>query len=56
MLIEFLKLKSSEVRRPIRVIPLSDKYDLRFQDRSFNVELLEEVELLLKVELLFDLE
>ena len=38
------------LRKPIRVIRFSDKYDLRFQDRSFDVELLLEVESLLKVE------
>ena len=44
------------VRKPIRAICSSDKYDLRFQDQSFDVELLLEVESLLEVELLFELE
>ena len=49
------------LRKPIRAIRFSDKYDLRFQHRGFDVELLLqvelllEVELLLKVKLLFDL-
>ena len=50
------------LRKPIRATCFSGKYNLRFQDRSFfvklllEVELLFEVELLLKVELLFELE
>ena len=47
----FLICKSMYIlRKPIRVTHFSDKYDLRFQDRSFDVELLLEVESLLKVE------
>ena len=42
-------------RNPIRAIRFSVKYDLRFQERSFNVELLLEVDLSLQVELQFDL-
>ena len=42
-------------RKPIRAIRFSFKYDLRFQERSFNVELLLEVDLSLQVELQFDL-
>ena len=54
--------KLANLRKPIRVIRFSDKYDLRFHDLSFDVELLLEVallfelELLIEVELLFDLE
>ena len=60
--------KLANLRKPIRVIRFSDKYDLRFEDRGFDVklllevallfelELLTEVELLFELELLFDLE
>ena len=44
------------LRKPIRVIRFSDKYDLRFQDRSFDVELLLQAELLFKLELLKEVE
>ena len=58
--------KHPRLWKPIRVIRFSDKYDLRFQDRRFEllfdlkllleVQLLLEVESLLEVKLLFDLE
>ena len=42
------------MQKLIRAIRFSDKYDLLFQDRSFDVKLLLEVELLLDVELLLE--
>ena len=47
-----LLLKVRCIRKPISAIHFSNKYDLRFRDRSFDVELLLEVELILEVELL----
>ena len=41
---------------PIRVISFSTKHDFRFQDRSFDPELLFDFKLPLEVESLFDLE
>ena len=37
------------LRKPIRAICFSDKYDLPFQDWSFDVELLVVVDILLEV-------
>ena len=34
-----MEKNTTEVRMPIRAIRFSDKYDLRFQDWSFDVEL-----------------
>ena len=39
------------MRKPIRVIRFSDKYDLRFEDRGFDVKLLLEVALLFELEI-----
>ena len=44
------------LRKPIRAIRFSIKYELRFQDRRFDLELLFDFKSLLEVELLFDLE
>ena len=42
------------LRKAIRTIRFSVKYDLRFHDRNFDVKLLFELEFLLEVKLLFD--
>ena len=52
----YAKLLIARLRKPIRAIRFSDKYDLRFQDRSFDVELLLQAELLFKLELLKEVE
>ena len=44
------------IRKPIRTIRFPDKYNFRFQDQSFDLKLLLEIELQLEVELLFDFE
>ena len=44
------------LRKPIRAICFSDKYDLPFQGWSFDVELLVVVDILLEVELLLEVE
>ena len=43
------------VPHPLRVICFSINYDLRFQDRSLDLELLSDFKLLLEVELIFSL-
>ena len=49
--------KRWKVWKPSRAIRFSDKYDLRFQDRSFHVELLlQEVDLLFDIELSLEVE
>ena len=42
------------VRKPIRAIRLSVKYDVRFQDRSFDVELLFDFESLCEFGISFE--
>ena len=44
------------LRKSVRAIRFSVKYDLRFQDRSFDLELLFDFKSLLEFKLLFDLE
>ena len=46
----------AKVHKPIRDIRFSVKYDLRFLERSFDLELLFDRKFLLEVELLFGLE
>ena len=52
----FLYVYINILRKSIRAIRFSVKYDLRFQDRSFDVRLPFDLKLLLEVELLFHLE
>ena len=55
-LFQCLDIRDSILQKLIRDIRCSEKYDLRFQDRSFDVELLLEVELLFELELLIVVE
>ena len=54
--ISLLFLCITDIRKPIRAIRFSVKYDLCVDDRSFDLELLFDFKLLLEVELLFKFE
>ena len=48
--------KVHKIRKPMRAVRFSVKYNIRFQDRSFNLKLLFDFKLLLEVELIFHLD